>query len=170
MKILNKLNKTELGNNKKEILLSFLSIILIFFIDRFSKIKIITLNSEDRGIYINEFINFDLVWNTGIAFGFLSSNSNLTYNIISIVIGLIILFLIYLMIISKIFEKFLFSLILGGALGNFYDRVVYKAVPDFIDLHFERFHWFTFNIADIFITIGILLFITKDIFLKNEKN
>ena len=85
------------------------------------------------------------------------------------VIGLVILFLIYLILISKFSDKILFSLILGGAVGNFYDRLVYFAVPDFIDLHFNNFHWFTFNIADIFITIGILILIIKDFFFKNEK-
>ena len=140
----------------------------IFFLDRYSKIQIIN-NFSESSIYINDFANFNLVWNTGIGFGLLSSNTNMVYNSMTTVIGLVILFLIYLILISKFSDKILFSLILGGAVGNFYDRLVYFAVPDFIDLHFNNFHWFTFNIADIFITIGILILIIKDFFFKNEK-
>ena len=100
---------------------------------------------------------------------YIKPNSSLVYNTISGIIGLIIIFIIYLMIKSKILDKILFSAVLGGALGNLYDRLTYFAVPDFIDIHYERFHWFTFNIADIFITIGILGLIGKDLFIKNEK-
>ena len=117
-------------------------------------------------MYINDFVNFNLVWNTGIGFGFLSTNSNLIYNSITTIIGLIIFFLIHLIIKSKNIDKILFSLILGGAVGNFYDRLVYFAVPDFIDIHYNNIHWFTFNIADIFITLGIIILISKDFFIK----
>ena len=85
---------------------------------------------------------------------------------ITTLIGLVILFLIYLIIKSKNIDKILFSLILGGAIGNFYDRLVYFAVPDFIDIHYNNFHWFTFNIADIFISIGIIMIILKDLLFK----
>ncbi len=144
----------------------FLAIILfIFFIDRYSKIKIINDFSETR-VYLNDFLNFDLTWNTGIGFGFLSTNSNLIYNSITAIIGLVVILLIILIVKSKNIDKILFSLILGGALGNFYDRLIYFAVPDFIDVHYNNFHWFTFNIADIFITIGIIMLISKDILFK----
>ncbi len=144
----------------------FLAIILfIFFIDRYSKIKIINDFSETR-VYLNDFLNFDLTWNTGIGFGFLSTNSNLMYNSITGIIGLVVILLIILIVKSKNIDKVLFSLILGGALGNFYDRLIYFAVPDFIDVHYNNFHWFTFNIADIFITIGIIMLISKDILFK----
>ena len=99
----------------------------------------------------------------------MSSNSNILYNLTTFLIGSIIIFIFYLIIKSEIYEKMLFSLVAGGALGNFYDRIVYLAVPDFIDIHYQRFHWFTFNIADIFITLGLILLIVKEIFLKNEK-
>ncbi len=125
---------------------------------------------NDRPLLINEYINLDLVWNTGIGFGLLSSNNNIVYNLISALILAVIIFLFYLIIRSKMIDKILLSLILGGALGNVYDRLTYFAVPDFIDIHYKNFHWFTFNIADIFITIGILVFIMKDLFLKDEKN
>jgi len=139
-------------------------ILLIFAIDRYSKIKIIN-NFSDTSVYLNDFLNFDLIWNTGIGFGLFKSNSSIFYNSISILIGLIILGLFYFSINSKKFDKIVFSLVIGGALGNFYDRISYKAVPDFIDLHYNNFHWFTFNIADIFITVGIISYIFKD-FLK----
>ena len=151
-------------------LICLLIVTIIFFLDRLSKIKIINLQIDNELIYVNDFINFDLVWNTGIGFGLLSSNSNVVYNSITAIIGIILIILIIMILRSSFYEKLLFSLILGGALGNFYDRVVYFAVPDFIDIHYQRFHWFTFNIADIFITIGILFFITKDLILKDEKN
>ncbi len=155
---------------KKENFISLFIVILIFFFDRISKIKIIKHQQENSLIYINDFINFDLVWNIGIGFGLLSSDSNLIYNSITLVICMVIFFLVYLIIQSKLIDKILFSLILGGALGNFYDRLTYKAVPDFIDIHYDKFHWFTFNIADIFISLSIVLLIIKDLFLRNEKN
>ena len=155
---------------KRDYIYSACIIIFIFFIDRISKIKIINHQIENNQIYINKFINFDLVWNTGVGFGILSTSSSIIYNIISLIIGIIIIFIMYLVTKSNLIDKMLFSLILGGALGNFYDRLIYFAVPDFIDFHISNFHWFTFNIADIFITIGIIMLIFKDIFLKNEEN
>jgi|TARA_B100001094_G_scaffold208238_2_gene202139 signal peptidase II len=160
---------TFLSLNNKNNLICSLIVIFIFFLDRLSKIKIINHQVNNNQIYINDYMNFELIWNNGIGFGLLSSNSSLVYNTISGIIGLIIIFIIYLMIKSKILDKILFSAVLGGALGNLYDRLTYFAVPDFIDIHYERFHWFTFNIADIFITIGILGLIGKDLFIKNEK-
>ena len=140
-------------------------IFLTFFLDRYSKIKIIN-NFSENVLYINDFVNFNLIWNTGIGFGFLSTKSNLIYNSITGVIFIVIVFLIYLILKSKTIDKILFSLILGGALGNAYDRLTYFAVPDFIDIHYKNFHWFTFNIADIFITVGIVLLISKDLIFK----
>ena len=151
-------------------LICFVIVLITFSFDRLSKIKIIDLQTNNNSLYINEYLNFDLVWNTGIGFGLLSSDSNLIYNLITGLISIVIIFLIYLMIKSKITDKILFSLILGGAFGNVYDRLTYYAVPDFIDIHYKNFHWFTFNIADIFITLGILIFIIKDLVLKHENN
>ena len=156
---------------KKENIFSIILIFSVFFFDRITKNFIINDQFNNKNIYINDYINFDLVWNTGIGFGLLSSNSNLIYNLISSIIGLVIIFLIYLIIKKNFIDKVLFSLILGGALGNFYDRLTYFAVPDFIDIHYKNFHWFTFNIADIFITVGIIILIIKDFNLKkDEKN
>ena len=106
------------------------------------------------------------MWNTGIGFGLLKFDSSIIYNLISTLIAGVIIFLILLGLKSEKFDKIIFSLIVGGAIGNFYDRLIYKAVPDFIDFHLESFHWFTFNVADIFITIGVILFLIEGIFIK----
>ena len=148
--------------NKKENIFFLLIILLIFSCDRVSKIGIIN-NLNERTYYINDYINFDLIWNTGIGFGLLSYNSSLIYNLITFLISIIILFLIFFALASKKNDKFIFSAIIGGALGNLYDRMVYNAVPDFIDLHYSNFHWFTFNVADMFITIGIITYLINGI-------
>ena len=156
------LNKIITKNN----LYCLLIIVIIFFLDRYSKVKI--LNSySDNIYYINNFINFDLVWNTGIGFGLLSFDSNLYYNLITILILVVIISLLIISLNSDNIDKITFSTIIGGALGNFYDRITFKAVPDFIDLHYGNFHWFTFNVADIFITIGIFSFLIKGFLIKN---
>ena len=151
----------------KENILMFFLIILIFFLDRYSKTFILS-NLNENLIYINDFINFDLIWNTGIGFGFLRSSSSLVYNSITVIVGIIVITLFFISLKSDKFDKTAFSLIIGGALGNFYDRIFFKAVPDFIDIHYGNFHWFTFNIADIFITIGVICFITKGFFVKDK--
>ena len=153
---------------KKENIILIILIILFFTLDRISKIQIIT-NFSERVYLINKFINFDLIWNTGIGFGLLRFDSSLIYNSITIFIGGVILFLIYLAITLTNAEKLIFSIIIGGAIGNFYDRLTYNAVPDFIDLHYYSFHWFTFNVADIFITLGIIFFLIKICFEINGK-
>ena len=139
---------------------------IIFFLDRYAKLFILNNFTEDT-YYLNNYINLDLVWNIGIGFGLLSSNSSLLYNLMSLIIGSVIIILIYVGLMSEKFDKLIYSIIIGGALGNFYDRLSYKAVPDFIDIHYNNFHWFTFNIADIFITIGILFFIINNYLKKN---
>ena len=152
--------------NFKNYILSLIIVVSIFLLDRISKIKVINIQSDNNKNFINDFINIDLIWNTGIGFGLLSSDNSTIYNFITIIIGLVIIFLIYLIVKSNNIEKLFFSLVLGGALGNFYDRCTYFAVPDFIDIHYKNFHWFTFNIADIFITVGIVLLISKDLIFK----
>ena len=147
-------------------LISLIIIVFTFLIDRISKNKIIENQLNEKSIFINEYLNFDLVWNTGIGFGLLNLEANIYYHLISLVIFVIMVFLIYLLIKSNLFDKICFSLILGGAIGNFYDRIFYFGVPDFIDFHYNEFHWFTFNIADIFISIGIITIILKEVFFK----
>ena len=150
---------------KKENFYFLLIISIAFALDRYSKIQIIQ-DFSDKVFYLNDYINLDLIWNTGIGFGLLSSDSDLLYNLISASIAIVILFLIIFAFQSDKFDKISFSAIIGGALGNFYDRLVFNAVPDFIDLHYGNFHWFTFNIADIFITIGVIIYLLKG-FKKN---
>ena len=153
---------------KKENIYFSAIIIIIFSFDRISKLEIINKFNQSS-YYVNDFINLDLIWNTGIVFVIFSTDSNLLYNLISFTIGSVIIILMYALIVSKKIDKLIYSIIIGGALGNFYDRILYKAVPDFIDLHYGNFHWFTFNLADIFITMGILIFITRSFFVDNEK-
>ena len=157
-------NKIATKNN----LYCLIFILIIFFLDRYTKLLILD-NFSENTYYYNDYINLDLIWNIGIGFGFFSTDSNILYNFISLVIALVIIFLLYIFIISETLDKMIFTLILGGALGNFYDRLIYKAVPDFIDLHYANFHWFTFNVADIFITVGIIIFVIKNLLIKENK-
>ena len=143
-------------------------ILISFSIDRITKNLILKYSEIHNTIFINDFLNFDLVWNTGIGFGLLSLSNVFFYNVITFLIFLIIIYIVYMFKKLSMSEKYYFSLILGGAVGNFYDRVDLNAVPDFIDLHYKNFHWFTFNFADIFITLGVLLLILTSIFKKNE--
>ena len=143
-------------------------VLISFLIDRITKNLILSHSEIHNTIFINDFLNFDLVWNTGIGFGLLSLSNVFFYNVITFLIFLIIIYIVYMFKKLSMSEKYYFSLILGGAVGNFYDRVDLHAVPDFIDLHYKNFHWFTFNFADIFITLGVLLLILSNIFKKNE--
>ena len=162
------INLTEIKNKiaTKNNLYCLIVILIIFFLDRYTKLLILD-NFSENTYYLNDYINLDLIWNIGIGFGFLSTDSFLIYNLITLLIGLVILSLFYFLVLSEIIDKLIYSVIIGGALGNFYDRLVYNAVPDFIDIHYKNFHWFTFNVADIFITIGILIFILRSFFVKN---
>jgi signal peptidase II len=147
-----------------------LIIFLTFICDRISKIKIINHQEKNNSVYINDYLNFDLTWNSGIGFGLLNFEANIIYHIISLAILIVIVMVFYLLITSIKSEKYFYSLIFGGSLGNFYDRIYYYSVPDFIDFHIENYHWFTFNIADIFISAGIILIILNQLINKNEKN
>ena len=158
---------------KKNYYFDILILFLIFILDRFSKKYVIYLSEKNNysQIFSSKFLDIHLIWNEGIAFGLLSSSETYFYNLISTIIAIII-FILFLMIIrSKGLKKLLLISILGGAIGNFYDRMVYKAVPDFIDFHINDFHWFIFNIADIFISIGVFFMILYEIIDNNsEKN
>ena len=156
--------KKNLIFTKKNIYLLLL-VITIFALDRFTKIKILN-DFSDNVFFINGLINIDLIWNRGIGFGLLSTESSTIYNLVTILIFLVILVLFYMAAVSKRSDGFIFSIITGGALGNLYDRLIYSAVPDFIDLHYNNFHWFTFNLADIFITLGIIAFLIGGFFIK----
>ena len=142
----------------KSFLINLLLIFFILLLDRISKIYVINLHKKLFGseIFSSKFLNINLIWNEGIAFGLFSFNEDFFYNILTIII-LIIIFIIFIITIkSDGFKKYALLMILGGALGNVIDRLYYKAVPDFIDFHVGNFHWFIFNVSDIFITIGVI--------------
>jgi len=148
----------------------FIAVLLtIFLLDRYTKITAINILESKKNIYINDYLNLDLVFNTGIGFGLLSFNENFYYNLITIFILIVIIIIGFFTFKSKKKEKLFFTFILGGAIGNVYDRITYKAVPDFIDLHIGNFHWFSFNIADIFITLGIIFMILTEFTVKEKK-
>ena len=145
-------------------------IFAIFFLDRTSKIYLLNLevSGTDVDFYIYSFLNFYLVWNSGIGFGLVSMEANIYYHILTGIIVLVNAVLIYLLVKSKDLYTYMLALIIGGSLGNLFDRIYYHAVPDFIDFHFANYHWFIFNIADIFITIGIIGLILFEL-TKNKK-
>ena len=145
-------------------------IFFIFFLDRAVKIYLINLQSSgvDVDYYLTAFLNIYLIWNTGIGFGLFSFESYIFYHILTLIIGFINMGLVYFLIKTKESYSYLIAIILGGSLGNLFDRVYYYAVPDFIDLHFKSYHWFIFNIADIFISVGIIGLIVNEL-LKKDK-
>ena len=145
-------------------------ILSIFFFDRFTKIYLINLQSTgtDIDFYIFPFLNFYLIWNTGIGFGLVAMETNIYYHILTSIIVIINIGLIFFLIKSKGIHAYLIALIIGGSLGNLFDRIYYYAVPDFVDLHLGDYHWFIFNVADIFITVGIIGLILIEL-LKKEK-
>ena len=150
---------------------SFLLIFFLFLTDRITKYFIVTL-SETSGellIPITSFLKFNLIWNSGIAFGLFSFEEKNYYNFLTLIIISITLILSYFMFKAKNTEKLGFSLIVGGSLGNIFDRIYYSSVVDFIDFHINNFHWFIFNVADIFITTGVVLLLILEFFKKNEK-
>lgn len=159
-----------LKNLNKNFFVNSLIVLSIFFIDRLSKIYVIYLDEIFLGseIFSSKFLNISLIWNEGIAFGLLSFTEKTFYNFLTIIIFIIILVIFFMIIKSRGLKKYSLIMILGGAAGNFFDRVVAKAVPDFIDLHVGDFHWFIFNIADVFITLGVILMIILE-FADNNK-
>ena len=145
-------------------------VLTIFFLDRATKLYLIDLQSNGTEVdfYIFSFLNFLLVWNTGIGFGLASLESSIYYHVLTGIIAIINFVLIYFLLKAKGFSAYMFGILIGGSLGNLFDRIYYYAVPDFIDLHLGNFHWFIFNVADIFITVGIIGLIFIELF-KNEK-
>ena len=156
--------------NYKKYLIYFMIVATIFILDRLSKLYILKLveNNNSVDIYVNSFLNLYLVWNKGIAFGLLSFNESYFYNLITILIALVT-FVIFIMIYrSNNFNVYFLLFIIGGSLGNLFDRLYYTAVPDFIDFHINNIHWFIFNVADIFISIGVICLIFVEIFFNKE--
>ena len=158
-------------NINKNFLINFSIVFFIFFIDRFSKIYVINLDKKSLGseIFSSKFLNITLIWNEGVAFGFLSFEQESLYKVLTLIILIIILIIFFMIIQTNGFKKYALLMILGGALGNIYDRIFYKAVPDFIDFHIEDFHWFIFNLADIFITLGVIFMIILEFIYTNNK-
>ena len=158
-------------NLKKNITYFFL-VIVIFLADRLSKVKILKIAELENtvDIYLTSYLNFYLIWNKGIAFGLFSYNDSIVYNVMTLIIIIITIIILVMIIKSEGFKKCLLLFVFGGSLGNIYDRIYYSAVPDFIDFHINNFHWFVFNVADIFITIGIIGLILVEIFNNNKHN
>ena len=156
----------------KNFYISFSIVALIYFLDRFSKIYVIQLVKNNLGsdIFNSAYLNIVLIWNKGIAFGLLSFDKVFIYNAITSIIAGINIVILVMIIKNKGFKKHSLLLVLGGSLGNMFDRIYYTAVPDFIDFHINNFHWFVFNVADIFITMGIILLILDELFFNNKKN
>ena len=160
--------KKSLGKN---FFINFSFILSIFLFDRITKIYVINLDKRLIGseIFSSKYLNISLIWNEGIAFGLLSFDQENLYNLLTILIILIIFFIFLMILKSSGLKKLALSIILGGALGNVFDRILYKSVPDFIDFHVGEFHWFIFNIADIFITIGVFSMILFEFIGNNKK-
>ena len=160
--------KKSLGKN---FFINFSFILSIFLFDRITKIYVINLDKKFIGseIFSSKYLNITLIWNEGIAFGLLSFDQENLYNLLTILIILIIFFILVMFLKSSGLKKLALVMILGGALGNVFDRILYKSVPDFIDFHVGEFHWFIFNIADIFITIGVFSMILFEFIGNNQK-
>ena len=160
-------------NLSKNFFINSFLVLLIFLLDRLSKFYVIDLNNKFLGseIFSSKFLNITLIWNEGIAFGFFSFDEKYYYNILTLIISLIIIGILIFTLKSNGFQKYALLMILGGALGNLFDRIFYRAVPDFFDFHIGDFHWFIFNVADIFITIGVIFMILIELISTNkEKN
>ena len=159
-------------NLTKNFYIDLFIIISIFILDRISKIYVINfdIKNSSTDVYTSKFLNINLIWNEGIAFGLFSFSQNNLYNLLTAIISIIILVILKMIIDSQGIKKYGLLMIFGGALGNLFDRLFYKAVPDFIDFHMEEFHWFVFNVADIFITIGVIIMILFELILNNQKN
>tara|TARA_B100000787_G_scaffold68626_1_gene50475 strand:+ start:446 stop:937 length:492 start_codon:yes stop_codon:yes gene_type:complete len=158
--------------NLKKKIINLILIASIFVVDRISKIYIIKIFELDNkaDIYLTEYLNFYLIWNKGIAFGLFSFNESFIYNIITGIIIIICIVVTVMIYVNSGLKFYSLIFVLGGALGNLFDRMYYSAVPDFIDFHINGFHWFVFNVADIFITLGIICLIFDEIFVNNKKN
>ncbi len=157
----------------KKLTVYFLILAIIFFLDRVSKLYILNIVENDGivDIYVNDFLNIILAWNTGIGFGLLSFEKSAIYNVVTMLIVLVNIAILYLALKFNNLKSYLFIMILGGSLGNLFDRIYYSAVPDFIDLNYNNFHWFVFNVADIFISTVILCLILVELFFnKHEIN
>jgi len=156
----------------KNFYINIIIVFLIFVLDRFSKIYVVNLDKVNYSteLYESKFLNISLIWNEGIAFGLLSFDESNFYNLVSLLIAIIILVIFFMIINNNNIKKYPLLMIFAGAIGNLYDRITYKAVPDFIDFHIGEFHWFIFNVADIFISLGVFCMILIELIDNNENN
>ena len=156
----------------KNFYISFFIVALIYFLDRLSKIYVIQLDKNNFGseIFNSSYLNIVLIWNKGIAFGLFSFNDTHLYNILSLIISIIIIIVIIMSLRTQGFKRYSLLMVVGGALGNLYDRIFYNAVPDFIDFHIGEFHWFIFNVADMFISLGVIFMILYELIDNNKNN
>ena len=157
---------------KKKHMVNLFFILFFFILDRISKFLIINSANEDGQINVTltSFLNLNLIWNDGIAFGLLSFSESFSYNLVTIIILFVIFILLIMLYKAENLSRYALLLILGGAIGNFFDRVFYSAVPDFIDFYFKGFHWFIFNVADIFISLGLFCLIYVELLKKNTEH
>ena len=158
--------------NFKKIILNFIIVGVIFLTDRLSKIYILKIAELENtvDVYLTSYLNLYLIWNKGIAFGLLSFDDNFIYNTITSIIVIISVVVLGMIIKNEGLKRYSLLFVFGGSIGNLFDRIYYTAVPDFIDFHINDFHWFVFNVADIFITLGIICLIFDEIFINNKKN
>ena len=159
-------------NLSKNFYISLITITSIFALDRISKLYVIYESKKmySTELYVSNYLNITLIWNEGIAFGLFSFDQNNLYNLLTLIIALITIVILIMIINSQGYKKYALLMIIGGALGNLFDRIIYKAVPDFIDFHIAEFHWFIFNIADIFITIGVIFMVLLELNSNNQQN
>ena len=156
----------------KNFLINLFIILVIFFLDRISKFYVISQSEKNLSydLFQSKFLNISLIWNEGIAFGLLSFEKDHFYNILTILILIVVILILFMIFKSEGLKKYSLMMILGGALGNLYDRIFFGAVPDFIDFHVGNFHWFIFNVSDIFITLGVIFLITLELNINKKKD
>ena len=155
---------------KNKLTVNLIFILILFFIDRVSKFLIIRFNNEteEANIILTPFLNLNLVWNEGIAFGLLSFNDDLSYRLVTLFISIVILILFFMLYKAEKLNRVALIMVIGGATGNFFDRIYYSAVPDFVEIYYKSFHWFIFNVADIFITLGVFCLIYVELITKDK--
>ena len=160
-----------LKNLNNKFVINFLIVSMIFFLDRVSKIYVISQYEKNlyMDLFVSKFLNISLIWNEGIAFGLFSFNESYFYNFLTALIAIVIIIIFFMILRNRGMKKYSLLMIFGGALGNLYDRIFFKAVPDFIDFHIGNFHWFIFNVSDIFISLGVLFLIFLEL-IDNQKN
>ena len=155
---------------KNKLTVNLIFILILFFIDRVSKFLIIRFNNEteEANIILTPFLNLNLVWNEGIAFGLLSFDDDLSYRLVTLFISIVILILFFMLYKAEKLNRVALIMVIGGATGNFFDRIYYSAVPDFVEIYYKSFHWFIFNVADIFITLGVFCLIYVELITKDK--